>query len=288
MDALETQVARHNLAAGWTEVASRPAHVALQPHVRGYWGYVERYVAPMRRRELPSADVVLILSFGPELRLLDARDTTGRQAAHTSFVAGLTEASVVTEMDGTSHGMQVNLTPLGAYTLLGVPMHAVANRVVALEDVLERAADELLGRLYDAPSWAERFDVLDSALAARLAGAAPPSPSVVWAWKRLVATDGRISVAALAHQLGCSRNHLVTRFREQVGLTPKASARILRFQRVLRLIESRSRPSWSEIALDCGYYDQAHFNRDFRQFAGSTPSQYLARRMGDGLGLAPE
>src|SRR2546423_460142 len=100
---------RRELRIGWTETANRAPHPALCALVSRYWGYVERYDAPMRRRELPSAEVVVILSLGPELRLLDAREPDGAEpAAHTSFVAGLTEASVVTEMDGTSSGLQFN------------------------------------------------------------------------------------------------------------------------------------------------------------------------------------
>jgi len=88
--------------------------------------------------------------------------------------------------------------------------------------------------------------------------------------------------------LGCSRKHLSTRFAEQVGLAPKTAARILRFGRAVSLIGADGRRSWGEIAAGCGYYDQAHFNRDFKQFAGSTPTEFAERQIPDQLGLAPE
>jgi AraC-like DNA-binding protein len=236
----------------------------------------------VRRRELPSPEVVVVLSFGPELRLLDSRDE-GPARPQTSFVAGLTEASIVTEMDGVSDGMQVNLTPLGAYRLLGVPMDAIANRIVDFDDLLGPGASELLERTASASGSAARFDLLDTILRGRLVDSPTPSPGISFAWRTLLEAEGRVQVHRLADELGWSHRRLVACFREQVGLTPKAAARVLRFTRALHLIETRPRPSWVEIALDCGYYDQAHFNRDFRQFAGSTPTQYLARRFENDL-----
>lgn len=287
MDAVAPSVLQNEFPIGSTEVASRDPHPALRPFVTAYWGYIERFTTHVRRRELPSSDVVLILSFGPELWLKDARDP-GTLQAHTSFVAGLTEASVVTEMDGRSHGMQINFTPLGAHMLLDIPMWTIANRVVALEEVVGGRAGELLERLYETNAWAGRFDILDAVLLARLARARPPAPSVAWAWRRLTSSEGRISVQALTTEIGCSRRHLVSRFREQIGLTPKLAARVLRFQRAARVLERRNGDRLLDVARDCGYYDQAHFNRDFKHFSGSTPTEFVARQIPGGLGVAPE
>jgi AraC-like DNA-binding protein len=101
-----------------------------------------------------------------------------------------------------------------------------------------------------------------------------------------VATHGAVEVGLLTEELGCSRRHLAARFREQVGIAPKALARILRFRRVLELIERDGVAGWADIAVRCGYYDQSHLNRDFRDFAGHTPSEYLARLLPNGGGLS--
>ena len=262
------------------DVASRPPHAALASHVRRYWGFVERSASPVRRREIPGPDVVVILSFGPSLRVNDA--------PRTSFVAGLTEASVVTENEGVSHGLEITFTPLGARMILGTPMHVLTNDVVPFEDVWDEPGAELLERLYDAPDWETRFALLDAVLAARLAEATPPPPAVAWAWRRLVAEAGRVAVRDLTVELACSRRYLATQFREHVGLSPKPTARILRFERAVRLLETDGEPHLERIALACGYYDQPHFNRDFRAFAGSTPTEFLARLFPTAPGLAPD
>jgi AraC-like DNA-binding protein len=266
--------------AGWESAAGIP-DARLRPLVRGYSGYVERTDGPLRRKELPSGDVVLIISFGPSLRLLDPVDPA-RAGSRTSFVAGLRETVALTEHDGQQHGVEVNLSPLAAGMLLGVPMGEVANRVVELDDLLGPTAGELAERLHGAPTWDERFALLDVVLSQRLAAARAPSPEVVRALARLTAAHGRVQVGALAQEVGWSRRHLVARFREQVGLPPKVVARILRFSRAVALFQRDDGLRFAEIAHRCGYYDQAHLNRDFRAFAGGPPGDFLARRLPGG------
>jgi AraC-like DNA-binding protein len=155
-------------------------------------------------------------------------------------------------------------------------MHTLAHRVVELDDVLGREADRLAQRLYHASTWPARFRVLDDTILGSIGDAPEPSSGVTWAYHRLLATAGRVRVGALASELGWSRKRLAARFREEVGLPPKSLARVLRFRRAVRLLERDDR-SLAELALDCGYFDQAHLNRDFRSFAGSTPTELLAR-----------
>ncbi len=140
--------------------------------------------------------------------------------------------------------------------------------------------------LYLAPGWRERFSILDAFILSRVASARPPSPEVTWAWSRLSRSRGRIRVGALAAELGCSRRHLNARFREQVGLGPKMVARIMRFRHASGLLAGDDGGRFAEIAQACGYYDQAHLNRDFRDLAGTTPGDYVAKSLPPGFGVA--
>jgi AraC-like DNA-binding protein len=165
-------------------------------------------------------------------------------------------------------------------------MHELSNRVIELNDLLGPEADALVGRMWDLPSWEQRFEFLDAAIAARAARARGHSAGVAWAWQRLRATHGRAQVRALADELGWSHRRLITRFREQVGMPPKTVGRIVRFDRVAQLLLHVEAPRLAEVAYECGYYDQAHLNRDFRDFAGTTPGEYLARRLPEGGGVS--
>jgi AraC-like DNA-binding protein len=281
-----TEVRRHASELGSWEMVSRPPHPTLRPHVLRYTGYREDMAAPVRRREAPWGGVILIFSFGEQIRLGRA-DAPGRPPeVFTSFAAGLDESAGITEHRGRQHGIEVALTPLGGYTLLALPMRELANLAVHVTDLLGPAGDEITDRLAAAPTWDARFRLLDEVLAARAAAGPVPAPEVAWAWQRLARSAGRVSVSELAAEVGWSQRHLSSRFRAQVGLPPKALARVLRFQRAVRLLGDPAGPSWSEAAVACGYYDQAHLNRDFRALAGCTPTEYLAARLPDGGGVA--
>ena len=233
----------------------------LGGRVSSYYGYREQTGTPVRRREGPGVDIVVILSF-EEHWLIDG-------ARHTSFAAGLHESQVTTEHPGRSLGMQVNLEPLAARVLLGVPVHELANRTVELEEVLDDPF--LVERLAEAPDWSARFQLLDETLSRRL-GDAQPSREVEWAWRRLRSTNGRIPVGALADALGWSRKRIVARFRDEIGLPPKAVARLCRFERARELAGTMP---WAELAVDCGYYDQSHLINEFRAITGRTPETFL-------------
>lgn len=261
------------------ELVMRSAAPWLQRHVRGYWGYDHRTAGPARQREPLCTGVVLIFGLGPKLGLVDRLDPERPPARFGSFVAGLDDACTVIEHDGELRGVQVDLTPLAARMIFRVPMHSLAREVVALDDLIGQEARRLEESLLGASTWAERFELVEGALAARLAAAEPPPPDVDWAWRRLAGARGRLRVADLAGQLGCSRQHLTARFREHVGLPPKLVARMHRFRHVLDRLDVCPETSLGEVAAACGYYDQAHLYRDFNDFAGTTPTSYLADRV---------
>jgi AraC-like DNA-binding protein len=264
---------RYESEAVCWELWSRAAAPALRPHVIGYGGYREWASEGFRRLETPSDEVHVILSFGPRIRV------DGREAR--SFVAAPHTRHAVVESFEEQHCVEIRLTPLGAHLVLGMPLSELADRTLAFEDVW--GDDGLVERLHDAPGWSVRFDLLDRVLAARLAAARALSPEVEQAWWRLVATAGGVPVAELVRESGWSRRHFTARFTEQAGLPPKVFARVLRFTRAKEMLAAVDGRSLTEIALDCGYYDQAHFNRDFRAFAGLTPSELRARRLPAGF-----
>lgn len=256
------------MTATW-EVVERAPPAALGPHVLGYCGYAERSGLPVRRLEVPTPEVHVIVTLGPSIRVPERL---------TSFVAAPDTTHTVVEHDGEQHGVELRLTPLGTRMVFGVPMHELAHRTVGLEDLLGREAGALEERLAGAPGWAERFALLDDVLARRLARAAPPAPAVEHAWRRLVRTHGGAAIGELAQEVGWSRRHLAARFRDEVGLPPKVYARVLRFTWARTLLGRPGGPSLCEVALACGYCDQAHLNRDFRAFAGCTPTELVAHR----------
>ncbi len=256
----------------------RSADPGLRRHIGRYWGYAHRASGPARQREPLSTGVVLIFGLGPRLGVVDRAAPARPPAWVGSFVAGLDDACALIEHGGEMRGVQVDLSPLATRMIFGVPMYSLAREVVPLEDLLGCGGPLFEERLMEAAGWEERFDLIEAMLGARLEAAQAPPPDVEWAWRRLVASGGRLGVAELATEIGCSRKHLATRFREHVGLPPKLVARILRFRRASDLLGA-SRTSLAEVAAACGYYDQAHLDRDFRDFAKTTPTAYASERV---------
>ena len=176
-----------------------------------------------------------------------------------------------------------------------MPAGELASIDVEGSDVLGPLAVEIQERLRAAPTWPERFAALDRLLLARIGAAGPgPRPEVARAWRELLAAGGQATVPDLAAETGWSERHLRSQFLAEIGLTPKAAARVIRFDRARRRLQAdalgparltgpapaqaRAGGRWSlaDLAADCGYYDQAHLDREFRALAGCPPTRWLA------------
>ena len=268
-------IAQHREAGLWDMWTATP-HDALRPYITLYCGYKE-LVAAGRRMEVPHPNVVLVIGLGPTLRVVDPRRPADSTIELLAFTAGIHDAPVFTESSQPTRGLQINLTPIGAHLLFRVPMDSLANRVVALDDIFGVEARRLTERLQEAPTWARCFDILDEVIGKRVTSARAPNALVVRASHVLRATRGAASIARLARDLECSQRHLIATFREEIGVTPKTYARIVRFDHAVKQLRSPDGVRWAEIAGASGYYDQAHLIRDFHEFAGLTPGDFLAR-----------
>lgn len=227
-------------------------------------------------REVPFPGVPLILGLETAW---DIDGPTGSTRV-SSFVAGLHAAPTLVRPVAASWScIELRLTPIAAHRILGLPMHELANRTVGLADIAP-GADELVERLRDVP-WPERFDLVERFLLRRLDAAQKPTPGVEWSWRELSRTDGRAAIAEIAAELGWSHRRLIARFREQIGLAPKAVGRVMRFDRAVQALKSAA-AGLSEVAYECGYYDQAHMNRDFRELGGTTPDSFRSALLESG------
>jgi AraC-like DNA-binding protein len=267
------------------EYATRRPGEGLQPYVAWCVGYRQAGVAPTAHRGLPSPWLTMIVTLDEPLVISRHPDPRQRASSHDFLLGGLHTAPALVTHDGRQSGIQLALTPLGARALLGMPAAELASIDVEASDVLGRLAGEVRERVLAAPGWAGRFTVLEEFLAGRVRaaqspGGQAPRPEVSYAWDRLRQTRGAISVADLAAETGWSARHLGEQFRAETGLSPKAGARVIRFDRarrhLLRTQAAGGRVVLAELAAEWGYFDQAHLARDFRDLAGCPPSVLLA------------
>jgi AraC-like DNA-binding protein len=221
--------------------------------------------------EPPRPAVTLMVDFEGSI-------TANGEPLPNAWMGGLDQSYTIVGVGRRYASLDLELTPLGAYTVLGQPMTELAGQCVPL---VELFGPELIERLREASVWEERFDVIERFLLARATAGPRPTPAVDWAVARLHQTGGGARIATLAAELGCSRRYLTRRFADEVGLPPKALARQIRFARVCARL--RQEPTaWARLASEAGYCDQAHLSRDFRELAGTTPTDFVARLLPGG------
>jgi AraC-like DNA-binding protein len=262
-------------------------HAGLRPYVASYTGYRQAGIEPAAHRGLPSPWLTMIVTLDEPLVIARHPDPRQSASTHDFLLGGLHTAPALVTHEGRQSGIQLALSPLGARTLLGMPAAELASIDVEAADVLGRLAAEVRERVLAAPDWAGRFAVLDEFLAGRVADAPPgghaPRPEVSYAWDRLRRSRGAVSVADLAAETGWSARHLGEQFRAETGLSPKAGARVVRFdrarRRLMRQMAEDGRVMLADLATECGYYDQAHLAREFRGLAGCPPSALLAEEL---------
>ncbi|QLY28217.1 AraC family transcriptional regulator [Nocardia huaxiensis] len=247
--------------AGWDFAGPR----AVAPSGAAVIGYRDVRGAGLDLRVAATAAVAVVIEFGGRELIVD--DAGGRQALG-GFVVGL-PMSAMRIRARHAECVEVRLSPIQAYSLLGVAANDLGHGVVPLEQLWGSQARRLRERLADAGNWEERFALTKSVLAQCDRPARTPDPEVVAAWRRILASGGQAKVSELAESLGWSRKRLWARFESQIGLTPKRAAMLVRFRCAVDGLLA-GRPA-ADVAAVCGYTDQAHLCRDVAIFADRTP-----------------
>jgi AraC-like DNA-binding protein len=258
-------------------VSARPAG-PLRAVVAEHHGFRYRDVPPARHLGLPSPYLTVIVTLDEPLLVARQPDPAQSPDRYDALVGGLHTRPAVIEHDGAQSGVQLALSPLGARALFGVPAGELADVDVHAADLVGRLGTELQERMQAAPSWAERFRLLDIGLGRLVDPLRRPPAEVCHAWHLLRASRGTARVADVARAVGWSERHLAARFRAEIGLAPKTAARVIRFDRARRMIPGAN---GAVVAAVCGYADQPHLVRDFVAFTGLTPSAWLAAEVGN-------
>ena len=267
------QILRGELGGSRWELAVRAPSARLAAYTGSLMGYDERTPGPLRRRELPGPRVVLIFEIGPPIRVASHDDPQRGERFTGGFAAGLHDGHTMCHHDGHQRGIQVDLTPLGARRLFGMPMSELTSRVVSLRDLLPREHAHLCEQLAERKTWDARLDLVEDVLATRIEACSIDLRIASWALRRIEERGGAVDIRALARELGYSHEHVIRTFRDHVGIPPKLFARIVRFDRLVQRIKEGGDVRWPSLAQDLGYYDQSHLVLDVKQFTGVTPTQ---------------
>jgi AraC-like DNA-binding protein len=233
----------------------------LSEFVDRFWSYRCDASVRVRERALPAGTMELVI---------DLRNDRRRPLVYGAH----SEPYVVDAADAVS-SVGVHFKPGGAFPFLNLPAGELHNTHVALESLWGSQADALHERLLEAETPAAKFRVLEQALLAQAVRPLTRHPAVAFALGEFQGGARAPMVGDVIDRVGLSARTFIRLFTGEVGLTPKLFCRLRRFQQVLRLARRGQPIVWADIALDCGYYDQAHLIHDFRAFSGFTPTEFL-------------
>jgi AraC-like DNA-binding protein len=223
---------------------------------------------------LPAARLTAIVSLDGPVHTLRPPEPSQPAVVLEALVGGLhTRAAHLKEL-GSGRGIGMDLTPAGCRSLLGMPVSEIGGLVLPLDELLGPPGRDLLDRLHEAASWSASFAILDDVLLGSRGRLRPVDSAMRQAWTRL--TGDRVRVNDVAAEVGYSPRHLTERFSREYGLPPKTVARLSRFDRSRSLLQVSDSPTLAAVATACGYADQAHLAREWREFAGASPTGWRA------------
>lgn len=227
-------------------------------------------------RVLPTGAMQIVMNLRNDATAV--RDTPQSKSATMlsgAVLNGIYTRPLELHTDSRAATVGVSFAPGGAAPFLDRPASKLRNQTVSLSTIWGAVGSRLRDRLLDAPTPQAKFRVLETTLRDQLTASNTPS-FVDEAVAIVRAHEGNLSVNTLVEQTGYSHRHVVDRFRVRVGLSPKRFCRVVRFQAMLSRAQNDA-VDWSQLALACGYYDQAHLIRDFQAFASMTPTAYRNR-----------
>jgi AraC-like DNA-binding protein len=235
--------------------------------VECFWALESDVPSTQPERILPDGCVELILNFGAQF---SQHDDGQLRLQPRSFLVGQMTGPILISPNGPVQLIGIRFHPGGTLPFLRLPLHEITDQVVDLGSLSSKLERELLSVTSQSVLLTEKMNSVETFLTNQLLDTKENSWLMMLA-ARIVETGGLVAVDRLASDAGISSRQLERRFLREVGLGPKMLGRIIRFQQVFRAVE-QCNSAWAEVAIECGYYDQAHLIRDFNQFARQTPA----------------
>lgn len=243
---------------------STPGTPGTQPHAR--------------ERLMPNGEASIVFTLrDEEMRLYDAEQPDRYTSCGLVGITGARTHCFAIDTASEDRVVGIQFQPGGTFPFFREPADEVANQSAPLACLWRGAAMEIREQLLAAASPDAMFAILERSLMERLVRPLELHPAIRFARGHICRAPQVATVSGVMERIGLSQRRFIELFRDQVGLTPKAFCRVRRFQRVLESVHRRSGVDWAQVALDGGYYDQAHLIHDFQDFSGLTPATYLAR-----------
>jgi AraC-type DNA-binding domain-containing proteins len=258
----------------------------LSQFVENIWFVAGNHPEHTREKLLPDGAIELIIDLDPEpKKLFQDEHSEQFRSCKKAWISGERTRYIIIGSGNTSM-IGIRFRPGGAYPFFSFPISELNDSVIDLDLILGRLVDDIREQLLEVDSPEARFVLLEAFLLGHVRRSLEADRLIMFAVRQLQHSPQFLAIRDLANTIGITQKHLISQFEKVVGLRPKTFARISKFQKVLTTIEQQKKVEWSAIASDCGYYDQAHFIKEFQAFSGLNPSAYLTQR-GEYLNYIP-
>jgi AraC-like DNA-binding protein len=249
----------------------RAPSIAVSRVIKCYWVLENDSPVNSSQTVVPDGRSELIINLR---RPFQSQNGDQWQSQPDCFFVGQITGPFLVRPNGPATVIGVRFQPHGASQLLGLPIDELTDSVVAL-DAISKRLHRRFERLRDLSSVSEQLAALDRILFRHMERIEDEDPLIAVAVGKFEQAGGLLGVGHLADRLGLSSRQFERRFRNAVGISPKLFCRMQRFQRVFQAMEN-PQSNWVDAAVHCGYYDQAHLIKDFREFSGATPTALLS------------
>jgi AraC-like DNA-binding protein len=252
----------------------------LNNFVELFWFYVGFPKRPHKKERLmPDGSVELVINLNEdESRIYDREHLDKCDRLPGTLVCGPHSGFFVIDTAEQDSVMGIHFKPGGAFPFFSAPVDELHNLHVSLEDLWGPEAGLLRERLLEAPTPEKKFQVLETSLLAQAWKPLERHRAVGFALGLFRNIHTAPAIADVTDQIGISSRRFIQLFSNEVGLTPKLFCRVRRFQQVLKKIHTGAEIDWIDLAISCGYFDQAHFIHDFNAFSGINPTTYLVQK----------
>lgn len=255
---------------------SRPAG-PLSRFVQCFWYCEAAPFTHSKERLMPTGEPAIVFNLRDEaIRIYDWKNPDRHQSLGHAVLSGPRSEPFVIDTLQQDRVFGIQFRAGGTFPFFRIPSSEVLNCDVPLDSIWNSESELFREKLLEAKDIPAMFAAAEDALLRQMVRPLELHPAVEFATRRFSTNPHRASVAGVLETIGLSHRRFSQVFQDQTGLPPKAFCRVRRFQRVLRYIQSGRGIEWAQIALDCGYYDQAHFIHDFQSFSGFTPANYVA------------
>lgn len=227
-------------------------------------------------RFLPDGNVNIVIDLTDYPKYIYDNETLKEiQACRNIWFSGIRNKYITIPSGRDSEMFVINFHKGRSYPFVDMPIHELTDSVVDGELVLTNEIMNMREMILEMPSIKQKFIIAENYLLKKFGPRLIVNPFIEFAVNKIVSDPTQVTIEQISNKVGYCQKHLIKLFKDNVGLTPKTFLRIMRFQKAIQEIEASKNINWASIALESGYYDQAHFINDFKAFSGFTPEQYM-------------